>query len=162
MQNVVAEENKFLEREAGVAACINGYPVLFVFLGSAQSLRISLDFVHPTSWISDHISYNMPSFSTIIAAAAVLAVSAAAPTKQGFTITQVPKNVGKLTHGSHLIAKTYRKFGKQPPTEVVEAAAAVTGSVTATPEQYDSEYLAPVSVGGSTLNLDFDTGSSDL
>jgi aspergillopepsin I len=28
--------------------------------------------------------------------------------------------------------------------------------------QYDSEYLCPVTVGSQTLNLDFDTGSSDL
>jgi hypothetical protein len=28
--------------------------------------------------------------------------------------------------------------------------------------QYDSEYLCPVTVGGQMLNLDFDTGSSDL
>lgn len=37
-----------------------------------------------------------------------------------------------------------------------------TGEVTATPEQYESEYLSPVSIGGQTLNLNFDTGSADL
>ncbi|XXG95222.1 hypothetical protein Hte_001482 [Hypoxylon texense] len=37
-----------------------------------------------------------------------------------------------------------------------------TGSVTATPEANDVEYLAPVTIGGQTLNLDFDSGSSDL
>ncbi|KAK3380644.1 penicillopepsin [Lasiosphaeria ovina] len=36
------------------------------------------------------------------------------------------------------------------------------GKVTATPEQGDIEYLAPVTIGGQTLDLDFDTGSSDL
>ncbi|KAK3353916.1 penicillopepsin [Lasiosphaeria hispida] len=36
------------------------------------------------------------------------------------------------------------------------------GSVTATPEQGDIEYLAPVTIGGQTINLDFDSGSSDL
>lgn len=37
-----------------------------------------------------------------------------------------------------------------------------TGTVAATPEAGDVEYLAPVTIGGQTLNLDFDTGSSDL
>lgn len=37
-----------------------------------------------------------------------------------------------------------------------------TGMVTATPEQGDVEYLAPVTIGGQTMNMDFDSGSSDL
>lgn len=41
-------------------------------------------------------------------------------------------------------------------------AAPGTGLVVTTPEQGDVEYLSPVSIGGQTLNLDFDSGSSDL
>ena len=37
-----------------------------------------------------------------------------------------------------------------------------SGSVTATPIEHNSEYLCPVTVGGQTLNVDIDTGSSDL
>jgi len=37
-----------------------------------------------------------------------------------------------------------------------------TGVVIATPEKGDVEYLAPISIGGQTMNMDFDSGSSDL
>jgi aspergillopepsin I len=37
-----------------------------------------------------------------------------------------------------------------------------TGEVAADPEPNESEYLSPVSIGGQTLHLDFDTGSADL
>jgi hypothetical protein len=105
----------------------------------------------------------MPSFSTLLAATALASVGAAVPTKQGFSIPLVPKNSTTIPYGQHLTAKVYKKFGKDAPSHVVAAAAAVTGSVTATPEDaYDSEYLAPVTVGSTTLNLDFDTGSADL
>src|SRR6266536_779638 len=36
------------------------------------------------------------------------------------------------------------------------------GEVTATPENGDIEYLSPVTIGGQTINMDFDSGSSDL
>ena len=36
------------------------------------------------------------------------------------------------------------------------------GSITVTPQPYNSEYLAPITVGGQLLYLDIDTGSSDL
>ena len=42
-------------------------------------------------------------------------------------------------------------------------AAAVTGSEPANPsDDYDSSYLSPVTIGTTTVNLDFDTGSADL
>ncbi|PHH79606.1 hypothetical protein CDD80_4368 [Ophiocordyceps camponoti-rufipedis] len=37
-----------------------------------------------------------------------------------------------------------------------------SGVVEAKPESNDAEYLSPVKIGGQELNLDFDTGSSDL
>jgi hypothetical protein len=41
-------------------------------------------------------------------------------------------------------------------------ASAGSGVVASTPEQGDVEYLAPISIGGQTMNMDFDSGSSDL
>jgi aspergillopepsin I len=37
-----------------------------------------------------------------------------------------------------------------------------TGSVSATSVQGDVEFVSPVTIGGQTLDMDFDTGSADL
>jgi hypothetical protein len=42
------------------------------------------------------------------------------------------------------------------------SASASTGTVAATPETGDVEYLAPINIGGQTMVMDFDSGSSDL
>lgn len=39
---------------------------------------------------------------------------------------------------------------------------AAASKVVATAEEGDSEFLSPITIGGQTLNMDFDTGSSDL
>ncbi|KAM7196808.1 penicillopepsin [Rhypophila sp. PSN 637] len=49
-----------------------------------------------------------------------------------------------------------------PDAQPAPATSQATGGVAAIPEGNDIEYLAPVDIGGQTLNLDFDTGSSDL
>ncbi len=46
--------------------------------------------------------------------------------------------------------------------QAVSAATNGSGMVTATPVDGDLEYLAPISIGGQTIVMDFDTGSSDL
>ena len=80
---------------------------------------------------------------------------------QGFTVHQsVPKPF--IRSGPAAVLHAYGKYNGTAPEDVIKAAAANDGTVTTTPEQYDSEYLTPVSIGGQTLNLDFDTGSSDL
>ncbi|KAL8720601.1 MAG: hypothetical protein Q9225_002565 [Loekoesia sp. 1 TL-2023] len=100
------------------------------------------------------------------AASAIFALAAASPvdkraTKKDFTVHQsIAKS--KIRSGPAAVAATFYKYGKQPPANVKAAAANNDGSVTTTPTQYDSEYLTPVTIGGQQLNLDFDTGSSDL
>lgn len=44
----------------------------------------------------------------------------------------------------------------------IEAKSTGTGFAIATPTANDVEYLCPVNIGGQIVNLDFDTGSSDL
>ena len=72
----------------------------------------------------------------------------------------IPKPFKKS--GPAAILSTYGKFNACAPGDVIKAAAANDGTVSANPGQNDFEYLSPVTVGGQTLNLNFDTGSSDL
>lgn len=100
----------------------------------------------------------------LTAASALLSITSGSPVekrKEAFSVHQtVPKPF--IKSGPAAVAAVYKKYGGTAPADVLAAAAANDGTVTTTPEQYDSEYLTPVSVGGQTLNLDFDTGSSDL
>ena len=113
----------------------------------------------------------MHSFITAAALVATAGLSYAAPheieSRSTFSVKQVA--AGKvLKSGPLAMMKTYEKYAKVgavAPSAVVKAAAAAavqSGTVAANPEQYDQSYLCPVSVGGQTLNLDFDTGSADL
>lgn len=59
-----------------------------------------------------------------------------------------------------LYAGAYTKYGANVPDGIKIAAA--NGSAVAQPEHNDKEYLTPVTVGDTVLNLDIDTGSADL
>ena len=110
----------------------------------------------------------MHSFTLLGAALAVASlvsaspVPASGPSTRTFTVHQNgTKPVYK--NGPLALANVYNKYKKAIPANVAKAAqAAADGSVTTTPEPNDEEYLTPVSIGGQTLNLDFDTGSADL
>ncbi|KAI0533433.1 aspartic peptidase domain-containing protein [Xylaria digitata] len=52
--------------------------------------------------------------------------------------------------------------GNLAPQEGATANTNGTGIVENVPEANDVEYLSPVNIGGQVVNLDFDTGSSDL
>jgi len=86
------------------------------------------------------------------------------------SLTQI-RNPHFVHHGPLQLAKTYRKYGVPLPHDLKAAIANFKqnlkrshGSAPATPQPSDIEYLTPVSIGTppQTLNLDFDTGSSDL
>lgn len=97
---------------------------------------------------------------------------------QGQTLS-VPVRRNTATTRSHpamALAKVYTKYGKEMPARLQtivdrhRATVAATkrstseGSVTNTPAEYDTEYLANIQIGtpAQTLPMDFDTGSSDL
>ena len=103
--------------------------------------------------------------SQLSMASALLTIVSASPIlqKRGKTFTffeNVPKTLVKT--GPAALAGAYNKYHVPVPANVAAAAASNDGSVAASPGQYDEEYLCSVTIGGQTLNLDFDTGSSDL
>ncbi|KAF7537654.1 hypothetical protein G7054_g3517 [Neopestalotiopsis clavispora] len=93
-----------------------------------------------------------------------------------FKIHQQPNKAFKgVRKGSLALARAYSKYGVAFPDDLLTAIEKLleelglagnttTGEVAAIPEDFDSEYLCPVQIGTppQTLNLDFDTGSSDL
>lgn len=102
----------------------------------------------------------------ISAASALLALASASPVerrdvKKGFTIEETVQKPF-IPSGPAAVLSTYNKFNVQAPEDVVAAAAANNGTVAAVPTAYDSQYLTSVTVGGQTVDLDFDTGSADL
>jgi aspergillopepsin I len=110
----------------------------------------------------------MPLIASIAALAGLSSLAFASPIDKvekrvpaSFRINQVEAGSSRKV-GAVALQKAYHKYGKTAPQHVADAAAAQTGEVVANPEQYDSEYLCPVSVGGTTMHLDFDTGSADL
>lgn len=106
-------------------------------------------------------------FAASLAALATLATAAPAPAadvtqQKSFTVNQIEKQLDKekKINVPGMYAQALEKYGGAVPAHV--KAAADRGSVVTRPEQYDSEYLTPVDVGGTTMHLDFDTGSADL
>ncbi|KAJ4309739.1 Aspartic protease snp2 [Neodidymelliopsis sp. IMI 364377] len=115
----------------------------------------------------------MPSFTYLTAALALTGAVVATPVQKrdAFSVEQVKHNI-YLKNGPGQVAKTLRKYGKVVPQHIQAAAdnrantvtaLATTGSEPANPsDDYDSSYLSPVTIGTTTVNLDFDTGSADL
>ena len=85
-----------------------------------------------------------------------------------------------MPDGAIALRKAYTKFGIEgygfvpeldistglvPFSELAAASnssGSGSGQVSASPSQNDAEFLSPVSVGGQTLVMDFDSGSSDM
>ncbi|EKD18302.1 uncharacterized protein L3040_004741 [Drepanopeziza brunnea f. sp. 'multigermtubi'] len=72
-----------------------------------------------------------------------------------------PATADTLTNSAIALDATKNNAAAAAPA-ATNATGAGNGLVTATPEAGDVEYLSPIMVGGQTMNMDFDTGSSDL
>jgi aspergillopepsin I len=107
----------------------------------------------------------MVNSKTVVSALALSALAAAAPAPSkttSFSINQVAIKKPAV-HPAAKYAKALAKFGAAVPAHVAAAAASSqSGSATNNPTADDEEYVTPITAGDSTLNLDFDTGSSDL
>ncbi|KAJ5549197.1 Penicillopepsin-1 [Penicillium frequentans] len=97
----------------------------------------------------------------IPALAGLASIACAAPTAGKYSVKQVARPATKTINFASQYARALTKFGATVPSNV-QAAAVASGVATNTPSTDDEEYLTPVNVGGTTLQLDFDTGSSDL
>ncbi|KAJ5112071.1 Penicillopepsin-1 [Penicillium argentinense] len=96
-----------------------------------------------------------------VAIAGLASIASAVPTTRKFSVNQVARPATKTANFAANYGRALSKYGAAVPSHV-QAAAAASGVATTTPEANDEAYLTPVTIGGTTLNLDIDTGSADL
>lgn len=106
-----------------------------------------------------HYTQAIATFGVLTSLVSASPVPASSSGKSQFSVTQAATGRKIPRSGRAAYAKALAKYGVNVTNFAVSD---VSGSVGANPTQYDSQYLSPVSVGGQTLNLDFDTGSADL
>ncbi|KAI6247861.1 putative aspergillopepsin A-like aspartic endopeptidase [Erysiphe necator] len=74
----------------------------------------------------------------------------------------VPQTAGKAAGNFSQASTTNTGLARQSGVAEKAPQSSGTGKVTATPLNGDVEYLSPISIGGQMINMDFDSGSSDL
>ena len=81
-----------------------------------------------------------------------------------YVLKQVETGSGRLRSGTHAVFRTYQRYGATVPRPILKAQNAQNDTVEASPQEYDGEYLVPVTIGssGKVLNMNLDTGSADL
>ncbi|KAL8408506.1 hypothetical protein RB594_007078 [Gaeumannomyces avenae] len=122
----------------------------------------------PRELLKAYSKFSMPIPSALLESIQAEAAAAKAAQAESFSAESVEGAKGDdiIVDGIEFVpaapkAKAGKASGGKGVNGTTEKAAGV-GLVTATPEAGDVEYLSPVKIGGQTLNLDFDSGSSDL
>ena len=103
------------------------------------------------------------------------------PAKRSFKVSRIHQR-NYVPNGAFALRRAHNKFGisSPPPVEGLQQESDLTlipveqvasngtsssgdnGSVAANGAQNDAEFLSPISIGGQTMVMDFDSGSSDL
>ena len=80
-----------------------------------------------------------------------------------FTVQQGNRIRAPLTPDA-LYLRALHKFEKALPgyARAIEDFQNVTGTAPADPEEWDMEYLTPITIGGQEMHVAIDTGSSDM
>lgn len=83
---------------------------------------------------------------------------------RGFTIYQVsnPHFIANGTQHLKVAYAKYQSYGSSSHNNSIAGPTSAPDEVVATPVAADSEYLVPVTINGQDLNMNMDTGSSDL
>ncbi|KAI1921795.1 hypothetical protein LOZ12_002140 [Ophidiomyces ophidiicola] len=101
----------------------------------------------------------------IVALAALVIVIRAVPVgvpALHFTLRQVPNPEHIARSPEEIYARALAKYGYDSPAILIRESAPLNGSVITNPEKDDESYLSPVTVGGQTMLVNIDTGSSDF
>jgi hypothetical protein len=134
----------------------------------------------------------MPSFKLFFVVALLVAIAFAVPAPSRRSVQKrsfkVPRQLNTAhptgPNGMAAMRKVFRKYNFQVREDFMSREGLIgltkasknessvqtqatagknqSGTVMATPEQNAALFLSPVKVGGQTLNLDFDSGSSDM
>ncbi|KAK5730818.1 hypothetical protein LTR15_000756 [Elasticomyces elasticus] len=100
------------------------------------------------------------SIITVTTLVSVVAPTTAASTSAPFTSAVTTSAPTSWT--TSVVAHNFTSLSASTIQSATSTASGETGEVSAIPEENESEYLSPVTIGGQSLNLDFDTGSADL